>query len=62
LPGIFAFVVLKEGIKTTDEEIEDQLRKAVKKAISSYAQPDFILVSGWGMFTVLVTAVQLHVV
>ena len=44
MTGIFAFVVLKEGISTTEQKIKEDLKVAVKERIASYAQPDFILV------------------
>lgn len=42
---VFAFVVLKENVAATHQQIIEQLKNDVKKHIASYAVPEFILVS-----------------
>jgi len=42
--GIYAFVVMKDTVTKTDEEIAVELRAMVKQKVSSFAQPDVIVV------------------
>uniref|UniRef100_A0A2P2I3B5 Acetyl-coenzyme A synthetase n=1 Tax=Hirondellea gigas TaxID=1518452 RepID=A0A2P2I3B5_9CRUS len=42
---VFAFVVLKEQVSSSIEDISKQLRADVKKHIASYAVPEFLLVT-----------------
>ena len=43
--GIYAYVVLMEEGKHKEEELEAELRGMVRQRITSFAQPDKILVS-----------------
>ncbi len=42
--GIYAYVILKDGVTTPEETIITELRAAVKKQIASYAVPEMIQV------------------
>lgn len=45
--GVYAYVILKEGIKELAEgELEAELRALVKSKISGFAVPEFIQVTG----------------
>lgn len=48
--GIYAFVVLKDGVTQTEDELVKDLRNNVKKRIASFAQPDFFLVCTFLVF------------
>ena len=41
--SVFAFVVLKETVSATKEEIVAQVRKDVRKHVAGYAVPEFLL-------------------
>jgi hypothetical protein len=43
--GIYAYIVLMEEGKHKEEELEAELRAMVRQRITSFAQPDKILVS-----------------
>jgi len=43
--GIYAYIVLMEEGKHKEEELEAELRGMVRQRITSFAQPDKILVS-----------------
>jgi hypothetical protein len=43
--GIYAYIVLMEEGKHKEEELEEELRAMVRQRITSFAQPDKILVS-----------------
>lgn len=43
--GVYAFVVLKENVPETDEEIKRELVGKVRSVIAAYAVPDIILVT-----------------
>ena len=43
--GIYAYIVLMEEGKHKEEELEVELRAMVRQRITSFAQPDKILVS-----------------
>ena len=43
--GIYAYVVLKDEVMKTEDELMVDLKGMVKKKVSSFAQPDVIVVS-----------------
>ncbi|WAR19899.1 ACS2L-like protein [Mya arenaria] len=43
--GIYAFVVLKDRVSKSEEELMSDLKHACKSRVSSFAQPDFILLT-----------------
>ena len=49
--GVYAFVILKDGAKGTDEEIVKALKEMVKKKIAAFAVPTAFLVS-WGSYDI----------
>lgn len=42
--GIYAYIVLKDGVTTPDDLIVSELKGLVKSRIAAYAQPDVIQV------------------
>ena len=46
LIGIYAYVVLKDDIRQTEEQLAISLKAIVKRRVSSFAQPDVIVVRG----------------
>ena len=45
--GVYAYIILKEGIKEPEDgELEAELRALVKSKISGFAVPEFIQVTG----------------
>ena len=45
--GVYAYIILKEGIKEPEDgELETELRALVKSKISGFAVPEFIQVTG----------------
>ena len=44
--GLYAFIILKDGVTVPEEEIKAALRGLVRKNIAGYAVPDHLLVSG----------------
>lgn len=42
--GVYAFVVLKQGVEVQEERLTQQLREMVSKSIAKYACPDYIQV------------------
>ena len=45
LAGVYAYVILKDGVTVDEEILKEELRKMVKKAIGSHAVPEMIQVS-----------------
>ena len=45
LAGIYAFVVLKDKVSKSEEELIKELKLACKTRVSAFAQPDIVLVS-----------------
>ena len=45
LLGIYAYVILMDGVSDDEETIKEDLRKLVKQQIGSFAVPHEILVS-----------------
>ncbi len=43
-PGIFAYVILKNGVAVSDKEVVDGLKELVKKKIAAFAVPTAFLV------------------
>ncbi len=43
-PGIFAYVILKNGVAVSDKEVVDGLKELVKKRIAAFAVPTAFLV------------------
>ena len=44
LSGIYAYVVLKDDIRQTEDQLAIALKAIVKRRVSSFAQPDVIVV------------------
>ena len=44
LPGIYAFVILKDNVVATVESIAEDLKNVVKKKIAAFALPNEFLV------------------
>ena len=42
--GIYAFVILKDGVTDSDEEMAQSLKKLVRKKIGSFAVPQLVMV------------------
>ena len=42
--GIYAFVILKDGVSDSDEEMAKSLKQLVKKKIGSFAVPQLVMV------------------
>ncbi|KAL3874415.1 hypothetical protein ACJMK2_037432 [Sinanodonta woodiana] len=42
-PGIYAYIVLRDGVTIPENQLSDELKQLVKSKISSFAQPDFIM-------------------
>ena len=45
--GLYAFIILKDGVTVAEDEIKAALRALVRKNIAGYAVPDHLLVSDW---------------
>ena len=45
--GIYAFVILRDGVEDEEEVIRDHLRSLVQKRIGSFAVPQQFLVRAW---------------
>eukprot|EP00795_Rhopilema_esculentum_P002786 gene2787-1009_t len=43
--GVYAYVILKDGVTVNEEVLKEELRKMVKKAIGSHAVPEMIQIS-----------------
>ena len=43
--GVFAFVILKNGVTDADKAIFDDLEKLIRKMIAAFAVPSAFLVS-----------------
>ncbi|KAK3596053.1 hypothetical protein CHS0354_032581 [Potamilus streckersoni] len=41
--GIYAYIVLRDGVTVPENQLSDELKQLVKSKISSFAQPDFIM-------------------
>ena len=44
LAGVFAFVILKDGVTDSEEAIKEDLKKLIKIQIGSFAVPQGFLV------------------
>lgn len=42
--GIYAFVILKDGVTDSEEEMAQSLKKLVRKKIGSFAVPQLVMV------------------
>ncbi len=42
--GVYAYVTLKENVKTDEEDLKKELKMMVKKAIGGHAVPEMIQV------------------
>lgn len=43
-PGVYAYVILKDGVDTDNGHLKEELKRMVKKAIGSHAVPEMIQV------------------
>ena len=46
ISGIYAYVILKDGVTDNEDDIKKDLVQLVKSQIGSFATPQFILVRG----------------
>lgn len=44
IPGVYAYIILKEGVKEAEDDIIKELKDRVRQAIAAYAVPDKIQV------------------
>lgn len=54
--GIYAFVIEKDGVTDSEEEVIQHLKQLIRKQIGGFAVPEAFLVRAYYMYLVLTTA------